>query len=187
MYTAKRGKLYRVIDLPIVGKIESGNDGTVAWERNPGSGVRIVPKEETEQNFFGLDPALAQSWKTQFRLETIGNETVDGKTCFAIRMTPVGVGRPVTLWLDAATGLLVKSITTVHRSDGDITVTQILSDYRDEEGITVPHELEIVSEPPMRIALQEIKINVDLPRDIFELPDDVRALAARESSDHPGR
>jgi len=187
MYTEKGGKLYRVIDFPPVGKIEAGSDGTVAWERNFTSAARILPKDETQQNFFGLDPAIAESWKTQFRLETIGNETVDGKSCFAVRMIPIGVGRPITIWLDAATGLLVKSVAIVHRSDGDIAVTQILRDYRDENGMTVPHKFEIVSEPPMQIDLQEIKINVELPQDVFKLPDDVRALAARQSTDQPAK
>ena len=43
----------------------------------------------------------------------------------------------------------------------------------------VPHQFEIVSGTPMLISLKEIKINAELPPDVFELPDDVRALAAK--------
>ncbi len=178
MYTEKGGKLYRRIEFPAIGKLETGSDGKVAWERDLSSAVRMVPKAETQRNFFGLDPTIAQNWKTQFSLETIGNETVDGHSCFAVRMTPLGAGRPVTIWLDAATGLLRKLTSTVHNAAGDVTVTQLIRDYREEDGTMVPHQFEIVSGTPMLIDLKEIKINADLPADVFELPDDVRALAA---------
>jgi len=56
---------------------------------------------------------------------------------------------------------------------------QLIRDYREEDRAMVPHQFEIVSGTPMLISLKEIKINAELPPDVFELPDDVRALAAK--------
>jgi hypothetical protein len=178
IYAERGGKVYTRVDLAVIGKIESGSDGTIAWERNPGTGPRIVPKEEAQQNMFGFDPTIARNWNTQFLLETMSEEIVDGQRCFLVRMTPLGAGRPASVCFDADSGFVVKLASTVHNQRGDVVVSQILRDYRDEGGVKIPHEFELVASGlPILMKFKDIKINPELAPDIFDLPDDIRALA----------
>ena len=178
IYAERGGKVYTRVDLAVIGKIESGSDGTIAWERNPGTGARIVPKEEAQQNMFGFDPTIARNWNTQFLLETVSEEIVDGQRCFLVRMTPLAAGRPASVCFDADSGFVVKLASTVHNQSGDVVVSQILRDFRDEGGVKVPHEFEMVASGlPILMKFKDIKINPELAPDIFDLPDDIRALA----------
>jgi hypothetical protein len=119
--------------------------------------------------------------KTEFRAETTGKDEVEGHSCFVVRITPLGPGTPETVWFETDSGLPIKFTSTVRNPAGDITVTQIVSDYRDVDGIKLPHHWEMTAGVPMSIDLSEIRINGELPTNVFDLPSDVKALAERES------
>jgi hypothetical protein len=171
------GRMYSVIDLPPIGKLERGFDGAVAWDRTPFGGVQIVPKQDFRRTIFGLSPDDVKNWNTRFKVETIGEDAVDGQPCYLVRMTPRAAGTPATACLDEATGLMVKLTNTVHIHSGDMVSTQFMRDYRDEGGVLLAHQYELtIAELPMVIELTEIRRDVELSSHVFDLPDDVRAL-----------
>ena len=81
-----------------VGKIESGMDNGVAWDKNPMLGPRI-------KNWRGKGPGAARRdlqrvvhWRELYpKVETTGTETVDGELCYKVVLTPKE-GNPETTY-----------------------------------------------------------------------------------------
>ncbi len=61
---------------------------------------------------------------------------------------------------------------------GEIAAEISVSDYRNVDGVLMPFQLrQKVFQQDFTITFQSIKTNVDIPKDRFALPDDVKALA----------
>jgi len=168
LQTGPDGKHHSVTDLPALGRLESGGDGIVSWERNPTTGPRIVPN----QNSFAMD------WNAPFlELETVGEDQVDGQPCFLVRMTPALGAKPMSACFDENSRYIVKVISTVQNQGSEMQVTTIIRDYRDEGTAKVFHQLEQqLSGLTILMNFTTVKINPEFPAKFFELPDDVSAL-----------
>jgi predicted aspartyl protease len=114
-----------------------GFDGTVAWRQDPGGEVVTLDAPDAREK------AITSAWLTAqgyFRLDrwpaTFGPVTPRddaGKHWLVADATP-RAGRTVTLWFDAATGLLGRA---VERDDSDVE-TSTMDDYRAVEGVRLP-------------------------------------------------
>jgi hypothetical protein len=64
---------------------------------------------------------------------------------------------------------------------GEIPAEISVSDYRNVDGVLTPHLIrQKVLQQEFTITLQSTKTNVEIPKDRFDLPDDVKALAAHK-------
>jgi hypothetical protein len=77
--------------------------------------------------------------------------------------------RPVTLWIDEATGLIAKS---TYRVAGDITAEEVYSDYRDVNGVRVAFRTELRREgaPGVTRTVRKCEFNVTVDSKIFNKP-----------------
>jgi zinc protease len=164
------------IEIGGVGSIKEGYDGKVAWEINPMQGARIKDGDEKavakrEAHFH------EENWRDDYKkVETVGAETVDGKDCYKLVLTP-NEGSPVTEYFDKKTGLLVKSAMTLTTAMGEITAETVLSDYRKEGDLLTAHKIQLNNAgQEISITLESFKYNVDLAKDKFDLPDEIKAL-----------
>jgi hypothetical protein len=167
------------IDLAGVGSIKQGYDGKVAWEINPMQGARIKDSGEKastvrEAHFH------EENWRDQYKkVETVGAETVDGKDCYKVVLTP-NEGNAVTQYYDKKTGLPVKSTMTVTTPNGEIEASTVFSDYRKEGDLLVVHKIQqSAGGQDIAITFDSYKFNVDLAKDKFDLPDDIKALVKK--------
>ncbi|MFY9728581.1 MAG: DUF620 domain-containing protein [Bryobacteraceae bacterium] len=167
------------IEIDGVGSIKQGYDGSVAWETNPMTGARI--KDGAEKAEAALQAHFhEEDWRDEFKkVETVGVETVDGKDCYKLLLTP-NAGNPVTQYFDKKTGLLVKIAMTANTPMGEIPVETVLSDYRKEGDLLLAHKTQL-TEGPQEIAItfDAIKYNTDIPKDKFDLPDEIKALVKK--------
>jgi hypothetical protein len=86
-------------------------------------------------------------------------------------------GKPVTQFYDKKSGLITKSMATRTTPMGDITAEIFLDDYRDEGGVLMPHKLtNKVATQEFHITVQSVEVNAELPKDRFDLPDEIKAL-----------
>ena len=61
-----------------------------------------------------------------------------------------------------------------------------LSDYREVDGVLLPHDFRRVSMgQSRRFKMESIRHNVELPADRFELPDDVKSLLTNGKTGPP--
>ncbi|MGB7760361.1 MAG: DUF620 domain-containing protein [Bryobacteraceae bacterium] len=173
---AEPDKSLAEIEITGIGSVKQGYDGKVAWEINPMQGARI--KDGDEKNAAKREAHFHdENWRDDFKkVETVGAETVEGKDCYKLVKTP-NDGNPVTDYYDKKTGLLVKSATTVNTPNGDMTAEVLFSDYRKEGDLLVAHKIQqSAAGQEIAITFEGFKYNVDLPKDKFDLPDDIKTL-----------
>lgn len=179
-YHAAPNKMLMEINIEGMGKIQEGSDGTVAWSLSAMQGPHIKEGEEKAQAMLEAQFNSETEWKNQYKeVKTTGVESVDGKDCYKIVMTP-NTGSPVTRYYDKQSYLLVKVAMTAKTPMGDIPVESTLDDYRKEGDILTPHKTTAKQGPQQfTITLDSVKYNVDIPAQKFELPDEIKALAKK--------
>lgn len=180
-YHSKPDKVYTVIEFPGMGKAEDGSNGQVAWSINPGQGPRI---KEGDERAVALRTGALHSethWHDFYKkAELAGTEDVAGKPCYKIILTP-NEGSPETHYYDKSSSLLVKVTMPMTTPEGTANVETTLSDYREEGGITSPHTItEKLPNLDILIKVASVKYNADIPANRYDLPDEIKAMAAKK-------
>jgi hypothetical protein len=176
-YHAVPNKTYTEINIEGMGKIQDGTDGTVAWSLSAMQGPHIKDGEEKAQAMREADFRAETDWKREYKeVKTEAVETVDGKDCYKVIMTP-NTGSPATRYYDKQTFLLVKVAMTAKTPMGDIPVESVLEDYRKEGDILMPHKTTLKQGgQEFSITIDTVKYNVDIPPETFALPAEIQAL-----------
>jgi zinc protease len=177
------GKLLSVVMLPGIGEIRTGFTGKQRWSQDPINGLRMVQGTEAEQ------ARLDSAWNADLELKKhyprrrlvpppAGALTRQGKqddqqgnkTLDCLEMTPVKVA-PVIMCFDRQSHLRVYQEGRQASPQGELPYSVHLSDWREVEGIKIPH-LEDMSAGPMSIEsrLEEVKLNQKIPSKLFRMP-----------------
>jgi Protein of unknown function (DUF620) len=177
LYQVEPDQSRAVIEIEGVGKIESGTNGDVAWDNSAIQGPRIKKGVEKSDAFRDAAFNAGLYWRKLYtKAETTGVETVNGHECYKLVLTPKE-GNPTTHFYDKKSGLLIKTATTRTTQMGDIAAEGYVEDYRKEGDILVPHKLSNkFAGQEVQITVQSFEFNVDIPKDRFELPDEIKAL-----------
>jgi hypothetical protein len=177
----KDGKSYTAIDLPGIGKVEEGFDGTVAWESNSIQGPRVKDGEERAMVARDAKVSSLSSWREIYSsAKTVGSEDVNGKPAWKVIATPKE-GKPETMYFDKESGLLVRSSQVVAMAMGEIPVEAELSDYRVVQGIRTPFTMtQKAMGQVMTMHFDKVTYNAEIPADRFDLPAAVKALADKK-------
>ncbi|MGH9662600.1 MAG: DUF620 domain-containing protein, partial [Bryobacteraceae bacterium] len=179
LYQAAPNKMYVSIEIEGVGKMEQGTDGDVVWEKNAIQGPRVKSGEERAAALREADIRSRLNWREAFdKAEVTGVESVDGDPCHKVVMTPKE-GKPETRFYSRKTGLLVRKDVIAKTPMGEIPAQSYIGEYKLVDGILTPHRItQKVLGQEMQTSLQSIKYNADIPSSRFDLPDEVKALAA---------
>jgi hypothetical protein len=177
IYTAVPAKSYSVVDIQNVGKIEDGSDGKIAWEVSGMMGSRIKTGDEAAADIRSSAMDLHTNWKKYYKTaEVTGIDTVGGKACYKVVLTPFD-GAAETQWYDKETSLLVKEATTLNMPMGTIPAEITVSDYRKNGDLLLPfHVTTAMGEQQFEIALDKIDLNVAIPDSRFDTPADIKVL-----------
>jgi hypothetical protein len=177
----KDGKSYTEIELPGIGKVEEGFDGTVAWESNSIQGPRV--KDGEERAMAARDARMSQlsSWREIYTsAKTVGSEDVNGKPAWKVIAVPKD-GKPETMYFDKESGLLVRSAQVVTMAMGEIPVEAELSDYRVVQGIKTPFTMtQKAMGQVMTMHFEKVTYNAEIAPDRFDLPAAVKVLADKK-------
>jgi hypothetical protein len=177
VYMAEPDKHYSEIELTGIGKIQEGSNGDVVWGYSAIQGPHIKEGEEKAEALLQGRFNSELNWRDLFKsAETVGVEQVDGADCYKVVLTPKA-GPPITKWFAKDTGLLMKMAMTSKTPNGDIPSESVYSDYRKEGDITVAHKVVThVSTMEMQMSVDSVQSNVDIPKDKFDPPAQVKAL-----------
>lgn len=177
-YKARPRKLYTIVEVEGIGKIESGSDGEVVWEKSPISGPRVKQGEERTSAL--RDAALYPDWRDLYKkAEAAGTEMVDDHLCYKVTLTPTE-GKPETRYFDKSTYLLVRATKIVKTPMGEIPADFYPSDYKKVDGLLIPLKVrQTALSQEILITLDTVKHNVEMPGDRFALPDDIKALVEK--------
>ena len=170
-----KGRVAIDLDLSAVGgdkmHQERKFDGTSGWTLSSMQGDTEITGNELDNLRNNTFPTPLLSYKTSgLTLEVLPKETLNGKPVVVLRATPK-TGSPTKLYFDAATYLLMRTVSTVNSADagGDIEQTSDLSDYRAVDGIKVP--FQITNSNPLQsavIKLTKVEHNVALDDALFK-------------------
>lgn len=151
-------------------------DGSRAWSVNPLAAseapqeIRGEPAEMMrEQSDF--DGPLVDYQQKGSAIEVEGPDTVEGKRAVVLKIT-LKSGRVQRLWLDADTGLEVKAASEVSQGSRTVTVETLLSDYRPEDGLVMPHRLRTFVDGQLQadVTIDRIDVSPRIDPAIFRMP-----------------
>jgi len=176
-YHAAPDKMLVEVEIPGIGAIRDGWDGKVAWEMSAIQGPRIKQGDERAISAREGDFNSTLHWRDHFqKVETVGIEKVDGKDCYKVVMTPKE-GSPETQYVDKQTNLPVKTEMTVKGPMGEIPMEASIQDYRKEGDLLMPHKMvQKAAGQEITITFDSVKINEDIPKEKFDLPEEIQAL-----------
>lgn len=169
--------MYTEIELPGFGQMTSGVNNDIAWDNNPMTGPRLLEGVEKLLAKRGAQMNPDLTWKEYIKsVECVALEDYDGKPAYKLISTP-HEGKPITTWYDKETGLLLVTIMTFESQMGEIPMELVSEDYREVDGIKIPHKLtQKVMGNEVVIMTQKIEHNINIPADRFNLPEDIQAL-----------
>jgi hypothetical protein len=179
-YRAEPDKSLTEIDLGSLGKSRDGSDGKVFWSLSSMVGPHVKEGAEKAQAVLTARFNAEVNWRDLFKeVKTTGTDTVDGKECYKVEMTP-SEGPPIMQCYDKQSNLMVKATMTAQGPMGEQVMDSYATDYRKEGDVLMPHKIK------SNLAGQEIVISVDsvvfdteIPASKFALPDEIKALVKK--------
>jgi outer membrane lipoprotein-sorting protein len=146
-------------------------DGSTGWIINPFKGEaaprRLAPEELRRwQNNFLIRSDLLDLPDRGVDLRLLGRERVGERDAYKLSLRRDGRD-DVLLWIDAQSFLLVQRARRVQAPwGGEQTITTPLSDYRQVEGLLIPHTIG-----PTRCA---VEVNPEIGDELFDPPQPLR-------------
>jgi hypothetical protein len=176
-YSAEPDKQYWEVDLEGVGKMQEGVNGDVAWANSAMQGPRVKEGAEKTESLLKAKFNADLKWRDIYKsAETVGTETLDGKECYKVLVTPK-TGNVNTRWYEKESSLMVKVSAVTPTPQGDIQTDTTVGDYRKEGDILWPHKMTVKAGPmEFAMTIESVQHNPEIPKDRFEVPDEVKAL-----------
>jgi hypothetical protein len=176
-YAAEPDKKYSEVVLEGLGKMQEGVSDGVAWSLSSMQGPHLKEGDEKAETLLQAKFNSDLNWRDQFKkVETVGIETVEGKECYKVVLTPV-TGSPSTRWFDTKTNLLVKMSIVAKSPMGEVQSDSVVSEWKKEGEILMPHKIvSKVATVELVMTVDSVQHNPEIPKEKFEIPAEVQAL-----------
>lgn len=177
LYFARPEQLLFAVDLPGVGQIRRGYDGSVGWSVDPQRGAVVLSglelgalRKQAARGFSLLpDPAIYSG------LEIVGKAEFEGEECYQIKLS-FGPSDVFDEYYSVATGLLVGRIESFPTPQGATELWGKIGDYRDFSGLTIATEwIHRAAGQEWTAVYETVEIN-QVDGSIFSLPSEIRRL-----------
>jgi len=175
-------KMLTVIDLPGLGEIRSGYDGTVGWSASKLQGARLMTPKELETMAREADYMKDVDPLKRFdSVETTGEGTIGGFDCWKVKAKK---GEDVTtLWFEKSSGLTRGAAMTIETQLGKMPVTTIFTEYKEFDGIKLPIRTEVMQAGTKIVTAYDVVTFDTVDATAFDLPTEVKALLEPEPAD----
>lgn len=163
-------------EIPGVGNMRQGYDGTTAWAMDPMQGPRILDGMEAAALIEGSSfNSMTRSPDLFSAMEAAGTADVAGDAATCVKFTWKS-GRETTDCFSNASGLLTRTIAKQVTQAGEVEVEMFMKDYRNVGGMMVPHLIES-SMMGMQMIITTTSVEFTAPAAaMFELPAEIKAL-----------
>ena len=171
-------RTYSVIDIPGIGTIRSGYDGTVGWSMHPATGNSLITGNALEQLKQQADEAALLHPEMYFTsMETVERAQFAGKDAYKVKVKTKW-GEEYVQHFDATSGLLLGNIRSQETPMGPIEVTTLIEDYKPVDGQLIPFRVRqsiAAMGVEQVITVNSIEFKVPDPS-VFTLPAEIKAL-----------
>lgn len=163
-------------EIPGVGTMRQGYDGSTAWAMDPMQGPRILSGMEAAALIEGSSfNSMTRSPELFSAMEAAGVADVAGDAATCVKFTWKS-GRETTDCFSNASGLLTRTLAKQVSQSGEIEVEMLLKDYRDVNGLMIPHRIEsAMMGMQMIITTTSVEFGAQTAT-LFELPPEIKAL-----------
>lgn len=154
-------------------------DGSSAWMVMPFMG-KNDPEAMTGddlksmQNQADMVEGPLLNWKDKgHEVELIGKENVEGTDAWKVKLTR-GNGDVSYAYFESESMLQIKSEARVKRGDQEIEVEGSMGDYKEVDGILLPHSIEQKPKGApagSMITVDSVELNVEVDDSIFAMPE----------------
>jgi outer membrane lipoprotein-sorting protein len=165
-------------------KVVTGFDGTTAWMINPMMGSEAPqeiqgPQADLTRDQSDFDGPLVDYRKKGHTVELVKGEGADGTEKLAdgtavhhVKITRKN-GRVQHYYLDADSGIELKQTSEIEGPGGQkMNIEQELSDYREVDGLMVPHTVKSLMNgtPVVTMTVEKIEFNPPIEDAAFRMP-----------------
>jgi outer membrane lipoprotein-sorting protein len=183
IYSAEPNLSYTLFESEMIGTMESGCNGEVAWDMSVMQGASVKEGEQLEKGLFDAVFNSELYWRDRYSsIDVEALEEIDGTPCYRLVLTPT-VGDTVTAYVDTETWLTARTETVSNSDMGSISIVTDLSDYREVDGTRVPFRIRVLLMGAQELitTVDSVEFNVEIPEGTFDLPGEIQELlAARE-------
>jgi hypothetical protein len=179
VYLAPPNKMVMKMNLPQVGAINTGYDGTVGWVDNPMTGPMIMEGDQLEQAVDQADFYSDLNYDKRYAtMETVGVVDFAGESAYKVKL--VGADGKETLeYFSVDSGLKIGFEAEQTSEMGAMMVVTELRDYKDFDGRMVP-TTSVAKMMGMEMTMKVDSISFDeLDPSIFELPENIKTLVGK--------
>ncbi len=164
----ENGKLYQKIDAGMFVQ-ETVSDGIKAKQSAMGQS-KMLEGNDLEQLKFeaAIEPYLNLA-KFGVTAELSGIENIDGKDYYKVT-NKFSTGKSTYTYFDVETGLKNRDVATLETPQGNFTQTTIYSDYKEINGVKLPHKYtQIMAGQSFDLNVTDVQINPNIPDSQFEV------------------
>jgi hypothetical protein len=176
MLSARPDKMVMRVEMPGVGKVESGYDGKTAWEIDPARGPALITgrrlTEMADDAWF--DSTLHETSHVK-SMTTVAKTTFDNRLAYQVKVVYMS-GSDVTEYFDVETGLMLGTEASRETVMGVLPSVSFMRDYKKFGAITqsTTMALRVMGfEQVLRLTSFEFD---SVPETAFDLPPQIKAL-----------
>ena len=176
VFAAKPNKNLVRIQLPGVGEIVEGFDGTHGWTVSAMTGPMLLEGKQLEEKKFDADFHAELHDDTRYEsITTMEVTDFDGRACYKLRLVKKGGGEDFEFY-DVKTGLRAGRTGTRETPMGTVTGTAVESDYRKFGKLLLPTSIRnTLMGTEQVITIKTVEFDT-VPANAFEPPAAIKAL-----------
>jgi hypothetical protein len=179
-YADQSNNSYMAGEFEGVGRMEEGVFNGQAWEVNPMMGPRLKSGEENATAVRDARFNGPLEWKKLYKGEVVGVEKAGDEDAYKLVLTPIGDGRPQTMWFSKKTGFLTRMERTIVSPMGEAKMQQTLRDYQPMGSTLAPKKIsQNIMGMQIEVTIQDVKEDAEIPAGRFDPPADVKKLMAK--------
>jgi hypothetical protein len=175
IHQAQPNLMIASIDIPQMGSMKTGFNGTTGWSTNPMQGPMIMKGKQLEQvkreaDFFGSVDIL----KNFKEARTVGIAEFNGEKCYQLKLTDdTGI---TNVYYSVKTGLAVGRKAVEISPMGEVPSVMTISAYKEYGGVLVPTMQTVEAMGQTQNMVTETVTFEELDPSIFELPAEIKTL-----------
>ncbi len=177
VYAAQPGRMATVMDLPGLGRIETGYDGEYGWNSDPMSGPSLMDEEQIHALAEQSDPNAAAKHRELYSvIEYQGETDFQGQKAHKLRLVRAKGGMEATEFYSTDTGLLLGQESIQPSPMGEMKILSVMSDYKEFDGMKMPTRLQQSIGPNQMVTtIDSVTLNKVDPA-VFKRPPAIEAL-----------
>jgi outer membrane lipoprotein-sorting protein len=152
-------------------------DGSAGWRVSPLDGGLEPEPLPADEAALAAEQADVEGplvdWRAKgHSVELVGSEALAGGRAHRLKVT-LKTGAVRHVWVDAATGLIVKTVSTRAWRGREVTLETTFGDYRETGGVTFARSIEtgVQGRPGrLRIVVENVEVNPALEDARFRMP-----------------